>query len=146
MQLILVLTSQNFCCMTSRQIVEGVRRHIIGPDANRASGASSWNALRPKRYGRHAESRLNCDRYNSISDGWTSTRFGAHRVFMTVTLCYKKSIRLQQNLVFFRITNAGWARQNSRFNQSVLSRRISTMPLFEGAGGECIATRNSNPL
>ena len=106
----------------------------------------SWNALRPKRYGRHAESRLNYYRYNSISDGWTSTRFGAHRVFMTVTLCYKKSIRLQQNLVFFRITNAGWACQNLRFNQSVLSRRISTMPLFEGTGGECIANRNSNPL
>ena len=85
-------------------------------------------------------------RHNSISDGWTPTRFGAHRVFMTVTLCYKKSIRLQQNLVFFRITNAGWACQNLRFNQSVLSRRISTMPLFEGAGGECIANRNSNPL
>ena len=76
---------------------------LIGPDANRASGASSWNALRPKRYGRHAESRLNYYRYNSISDGWTSTRFGAHRVFMTVTLCYKKSIRLQQTWSSFEL-------------------------------------------
>ena len=133
--------------LTSRQNMEGVRTQTHPrPDANRASGASSWNALRPKRYGRHAESRLNYYRYNSISDGWTSTRFGAHRVFMTVTLCYKKSIRLQQNLVFFRITNAGWACQNLRFNQSVLSHRISMMPLFEGTGGECIANRNSNPL
>ena len=47
--------------------------------------------------------------------------FGAHRavhVSMTITPCHK-NIRLQQTVVFFPITNAGWAYRNLHSDRPV---------------------------
>ena len=67
--------------------------------------------------------------------------FGPHRVVhvsTTKTPCHK-NIRLQQTMVFFPITNAGWAYRNPRSDRPVYRRVIVVAPIG-GCGSEVFAS------